>query len=160
MAVRNQTYDPPQFSKNPALKHVNYLAKLMDSQFSIPGTNFRFGLDGLIGLIPGAGDLSTFAVSGYMLWIMAHNGASGYVLARMVGNVLLDAVIGAIPLVGDLFDFAFKANLKNMRLMQQYYKEGRHRGSAWKVIIPVLLVLFLIIVLIIYGVYKLLQNIF
>ncbi len=130
----------------------------MDSRFRIPGTNLRFGLDGIIGLIPGAGDLSTFAVSSYMLWIMARNGASGYVLARMVLNVLIDALIGAIPFVGDLFDFVFKANTRNLRLMQEHYEEGRHRGSAWKAIIPVLIVLFLIIAGIIWLVYKLLAS--
>lgn len=142
------------------LKHLQRLARLMDAQFRVPGTNFRFGLDGLIGLIPGAGDVSTFAVSGYMLWIMAHNGASGYVLARMTVNILIDALIGSIPLIGDLFDIAFKANLRNMRLMEQYYAEGRHRGSAWKVIVPVLVVLFAIIVVLVWLSYRLLASLF
>ena len=142
------------------LKHLGRLARLMDAQFRIPGTDIRFGLDGLIGLIPGAGDLSTFAVSGYMLWVMANNGASGFVLARMVVNILIDALLGSIPLIGDLFDIAFKANLRNMRLMQEHYEEGRHHGSAWKVIVPVLVILFLIIVGIIWLSYKLLVSIF
>ena len=136
------------------LKHIDSLARLMDSQFSIPGTKLRFGLDGIIGLIPGVGDLSTFAVSGYMLWLMANNGASGYVMARMVLNVLLDAIVGSIPVIGDLFDFAFKANTRNMRLMQEHYRERRHRGSAWKVILPVLLVLFAVIIGILWLAYK------
>ena len=142
------------------LKHINVLAKLMDAQFTIPGTNVKFGLDAILGLVPGVGDLSTFAVSGYMVMIMAKNGASGFVLARMILNILIDAIIGAVPVIGDLFDVAFKANMKNMKLMQEYYTEGRHRGGAWKVIIPILLVVFLIIVAIIYGVYKLLVSIF
>lgn len=83
-------------------KQLDWLAKLMDAQFSIPGTNFRFGLDGIIGLIPGAGDLSTFAVSGYLLTIMARNGASGFLLARMALNVVIDALFGMIPILGDL----------------------------------------------------------
>ena len=141
-------------------KGLDRLAKLMDAQFTIPGTSIRFGFDALIGLIPGAGDLSTFAISGYMLFIMAKNGASGFVLARMVLNILLDAIIGAIPLLGDIFDVAFKANMRNMRLMNQYYKEGRHRGSAWKVIIPVLIILFAIIIGIIWLCYKLLAMLF
>jgi hypothetical protein len=149
--------ETPQTSANPALRQIESLAKLMDSQFKVPGTNMRFGLDGIIGLIPGAGDMSTFAVSSYMLWIMANNGASGYVMARMVLNVLIDAIVGMIPLLGDLFDFAFKANMRNMRLMQQHYKEGRHRGSAWKVILPVILVLFAIIIFIIWLGYKLIS---
>ena len=142
------------------LKHLGRLAKLMDAQFRIPGTEIRFGLDGIIGLIPGAGDLSTFAVSGYMLWIMAGNGASGYVLARMTINILIDALIGAIPLLGDIFDIAFKANMRNLRLMQEHYEEGRHRGSAWKLIVPVLVIVFLVIIAVIWATYKLLVSIF
>ena len=151
----NQTNLQPR-----GLKDMDYLARLMDSRFKIPGTNIRFGLDALIGLIPGIGDLSTFAVSGYMIMIMAKNGANGYVLARMITNILVDAIVGAIPLLGDLFDVAFKANMRNMRLMQQYYQEGRHRGSAWKVVIPILIVVLLIIVALMYLVYKLLASIF
>jgi len=143
-----------------SLRSLNALAKLMDAQFRIPGTNFRFGLDGILGLIPGAGDLSTFAVSSYMIWIMARNGASGYVLSRMILNVLIDSVIGAIPFIGDLFDLAFKANMRNVKLMQEHYREGRHRGSAWKVIIPVLLVVLLIILGIIWLTYKLIAQLF
>lgn len=142
------------------LKHLDYLAKLLDAQFRIPGTNIRFGLDSLIGLIPGVGDLSTFAVSAFMLSVMARNGASGYVLARMVLNVVIDTLLGMIPLIGDIFDIAFKANMRNMRLMKQYYTEGRHRGGAWKVTVPVLLVLFLFIAGVIWLGYKLFELIF
>jgi hypothetical protein len=137
------------------LRQLDSLAKLMDSQFRIPGTDIRFGLDAVIGFVPGAGDMTTFAISGYMLWIMAQNGASGFVLARMILNVVIDTAIGSIPLVGDLFDIGFKSNTRNMRLMHEHYHEGRHRGSAWKVIIPVLLVLLLFIAGIAWLVYKL-----
>lgn len=149
-----------QSPRRQEFKQLDWLAKLMDAQFSIPGTNFRFGLDGIIGLIPGAGDLSTFAVSGYLLMIMARNGASGFVLARMVLNVLIDAIIGMIPILGDIFDIAFKANMRNLKLMREHYVEGRHRGGAWKVFVPVLLILFIIIATIIWATYKLLAWIF
>jgi hypothetical protein len=137
-----------------ALRHIESLAKLMDSRFRFPGTNIRFGLDALIGLIPGAGDLSTFAVSSYMLYIMAQNGASGYVLARMILNVLMDGIIGSIPIVGDLFDIGFKANMRNLRLMQEHYQEGRHGGSAWKVIVPVLLIMLILLVALLWLAWK------
>ncbi|RYY86549.1 MAG: DUF4112 domain-containing protein [Chitinophagaceae bacterium] len=127
------------------MRQVAMLTKLMDKQFRVPGTSMRFGLDGLIGLIPGAGDITTFAVSCYLLTIMARNGASGYVMARMLLNVGIDALIGSIPFIGDIFDFAFKANSRNLRLMQEHYVEGRHRGSAWKVIVPVMILLLLIL---------------
>jgi hypothetical protein len=136
------------------LKHLNWLSKLLDSQFRVPGTNFRFGLDPLIGLIPGAGDFITFLISSMMLTTLARNGASGYVLARMVMNVVLDTLIGAIPVAGDLFDFAFKSNQRNLRLLHEHYTEGRHRGGAWKVIVPVLLVLLICMTGIIWLTYK------
>jgi hypothetical protein len=131
----------------------------MDSQFVIPGTSIRFGLDALIGLIPGVGDLATFGISGFMLVIMAQNGASGFVLARMILNVLIDTAIGSIPLLGDLFDIGFKANTKNVRLMQEYYIEGRHRGSAWRVILPVMLVFGILFCLVAWLVYQLVLQV-
>jgi hypothetical protein len=134
--------------QNPHLKNLEWLTKLMDSQFSIPGTKIRFGLDPIIGLIPGVGDFVSFIISAYMVSILAKNGASGYVLARMTLNIILDGLVGAIPLAGDLFDFGFKANEKNMQLMREHYLEGRHGGSALKVIIPLLLFLIMIIALI------------
>ena len=132
-------------TSNSELKSVELLARLMDTQFQIPGTKMRFGLDPLIGLVPGVGDFTGFLVSGYMILICARNGASGFLLARMTLNILIDALIGSIPAIGDLFDFAYKANRRNLKLMQQHYVEGRHRGSAWKLVVPLLLILFIII---------------
>lgn len=143
-----------------ALKQLDLLAKLMDNQFRIPGTGIRFGLDAIIGLIPGVGDISTFFVSGYMLMVMSRNGASGFVMARMVLNIAIDALVGMVPLLGDLFDVAFKANTRNMRLMHEHYVEGRHRGGAWKAIIPVLLILLSIIAGITWCTYKFIDWLF
>lgn len=148
IAVMQQKIENPA-----ALRQVAALAKLMDNQFAIPGTNIRFGLDSIIGLIPGAGDIAGLGISGYMLLIMARNGASGFVMARMVLNVLIDTLFGSIPILGDIFDMAFKSNIKNLRLMQQHYQEGRHRGSAWKIVLPVMLVLIIVIGAIVYGIY-------
>lgn len=143
------------FNNNSQLRHLESLARLMDSQFKVPGTNLRFGLDGLIGLIPGAGDLTTFGISGFMVFIMARNGASGAVLAKMIVNVLIDTVIGAIPLIGDLFDFGFKSNTRNVRLMQEHYIEGRHKGGAWKVVVPVMIAFVILFLVVAWLVYKL-----
>jgi hypothetical protein len=145
-----------QLPTNKPLRQLDSLAKLMDSQFKVPGTEVRFGVDAILGLVPGVGDMSTFAISSYMLSIMARNGASGFVMARMVLNVMIDTLLGSIPLIGDLFDVAFKANTRNMKLMHQHYREGRHNGSAWKIIIPVVLLLFVFICAIVWLVYKLL----
>ena len=124
------------------------------SQFKIPGTNISFGLDALVGLIPGAGDFATFLVSGYMMLTLAKNGASGFVLARMALNVLIDSLIGAIPILGDIFDIAFKANARNMKLMHEHYVDGRHRGGAWKVVVPVLVILLVVVCALAYLAYK------
>jgi hypothetical protein len=142
-------------SPPPALRNLDSLAKLMDGQFTIPGTNIRFGLDALIGLVPGAGDFATFLVSGYMLTVLAQNGASGFVLARMALNVIIDSLFGSIPILGDVFDVAFRANQRNMKLMHEHYVEGRHRGGAWKVVVPLLFVLFIFVAGLAWLAYKL-----
>lgn len=137
-----------------AISNIDSLAKLMDSQFTIPGTNIRFGLDAIIGLVPGAGDFATFLISGYMVIVLAKNGASGFVLARMTLNILIDALIGSIPILGDVFDVAFKANQRNVKLIHEHYIEGRHRGGAWKIILPVMLLLLLVIAALAWLSYK------
>ena len=135
----------PKAQQNKVIRKLDALAKLMDSQFQIPSTKIRFGLDALIGLIPGVGDFAGFIVSGYMILVLASNGASGFVIARISLNILIDVIIGSIPFLGDIFDFAFKANERNMKLVHEHYKEGGHQGGAWKVVVPVLFFLFLLI---------------
>ena len=102
------------------IARLDALADLLDVAFVVPGTQIRFGLDGLIGLVPGIGDAVTSAVS---LWIVyeAHQlGARPHVIARMLGNVALDGVIGAVPLVGDAFDVAWRANRRNVRILREH----------------------------------------
>ncbi len=144
----------PKTQQNTVIRNLDSLAKLMDSQFQIPSTKIRFGLDALIGLIPGVGDFAGFLVSGYMIMVLASNGASGFVIARISFNILIDALIGSIPILGDIFDFTFKANERNMKLVHEHYLEGRHQGGAWKVVVPVLLILFLLIVGIAWSAYS------
>ena len=111
----------PTYPKSDTVRHrVELLAKLLDSQFRLPGTNFRFGWDGLIGLLPGA-DLLTTLPSLYILFEARRAKMPLRVLLAMLGNILLDGIIGLIPLVGDLFDFAFKANLRNARLFEREF---------------------------------------
>ncbi|AIZ64107.1 hypothetical protein PK28_11100 [Hymenobacter sp. DG25B] len=133
---------PPTFSNDERLRWVERVARLMDSQFRLPGTSFRFGLDPLLGLIPVVGDLSTFAVSGVLLLTMMRHGASGQLVVRMALNILLDTVIGAIPLIGNLFDFAYKSNDRNVELLRRHYAEGKYSGSG-KGLIAVVTILFL-----------------
>ncbi len=132
----------------------------MDAQFRIPGTDIRFGVDAVIGLVPGVGDLVSLAISGYIISSAAKLGASRYVMARMALNSGIDAIVGTIPLLGDLFDVGFKANQRNMRLLQQHYHEGRHKGSAAKVIVPVVIVLLVMLLGLIWVGWKIVAWIF
>ena len=96
------------------------LATLLDVAFIVPGTNIRYGIDGLIGLIPVVGDIVTTAIS---LWIVREArslGAPRYLVARMLGNVALDGVVGMVPFAGDAFDVMFRANIRNLRLLQKW----------------------------------------
>ena len=102
------------------LKRVQRYAWLLDQSVRVPVINYRVGLDGLLGLIPGVGDLAGGLMSGYVVWLAWQAGARGGLLARMIGNVLLETVIGAIPVLGDLFDFAFKANMRNARMLETF----------------------------------------
>ena len=100
------------------LKRIRALAVLLDSAWEIPGTNFRIGLDSLIGLIPGAGDVVTMLAASYIVAEARRLGVRRRTLLRMVSNIAVDAIIGAIPLAGDLFDAGFKANARNLRLIE------------------------------------------
>ncbi len=99
------------------LGRLRWLAELFDDRFGLPGTSRRFGLDGLLGLIPGVGDAATGAVSLYLVAEAWRLGMPVATMLRMGVNVGVDVVLGAVPLIGDLFDFAWKANQKNVRLV-------------------------------------------
>ena len=97
----------------------------LDRAFRIPGTNIRFGLDALIGLIPGVGDLATGAISlGFVLAAM-RQGAPFSLILRMCWNILVDLILGAIPIVGDVFDVAHKANTKKLRLLREFREQQK-----------------------------------
>lgn len=110
------------------------LAWLLDSAFPLPG-GFRIGLDGLIGLVPGIGDVAGAIMSSYLIYEARRMNAPQSVLLRMVGNVLIETVVGAIPLLGDVFDFAFKANQRNVGLLTKYRLDPRRTvtHSRWAV---------------------------
>jgi hypothetical protein len=100
------------------LKIAQALAKLMDGQFKILG--IRFGLDPLIGLIPGIGDFLSLCLSGYILYIGFKMRIPQTALFKMVRNLLFDFVIGSLPVLGDIADVIYKANFKNLEILKQY----------------------------------------
>lgn len=105
-------------------------ARIFDSAFRIPGTNIRFGIDPILGLVPGVGDLATPMLSLVMLWHAARLHVPKIVLARMVYNALIDAVMGVIPVAGDLFDFGWKATQWNLALIERHAVDGAQPTSG------------------------------
>ena len=111
------------------LAQVQWLARMMDDRFAVPGTRLRFGWESIIGVFPGLGDALTSIISLIIVHHAWQTGASRFTLARMLGNVAADFVIGAIPFVGDLFDFAFKANRRNARLLEQHLNARSNKAK-------------------------------
>ena len=102
------------------LARLRKLAWLLDAQFGLPGTRFRFGVNSLFGLAPVAGDVALGLVSLYLVYEARALGAPPALLARMLGNIGIEVIGGAVPIVGDLFDMAFKANLRNLALLETW----------------------------------------
>ncbi len=118
-------------STEQSVARVEALARLMDGAFVLPGTNLRFGLDGIIGLVPVAGDVIAGLVSSYLIWEARRLGAPRWLIARMMANALLDTAVGAIPVLGDAFDVLFRANMKNMALLRRHLeKKGLARAAG------------------------------
>lgn len=144
----------------PQLQWVDTFSRVLDTKFRIPGTGVRFGLDFILGLVPGAGDILSLGMSGTLVATMARHGASPRLVARMLVNVVLDAFVGSIPVLGNLFDLFYKANYRNAELMREYYEEGRHRGSVWPVVAAVIVAIVLLMILLVWVTYLIFDFIF
>jgi hypothetical protein len=151
--------------------NLERLAWLMDRAFQIPGTRIRVGLDALLGLLPIGGDVLTGLVqAGLVLVALGHYKVPKTVAARMAANVLIDIAIGAIPLLGDLFDVAFKANTRNIQLLEPYRHpapiaverpipsrpiplglEIKPIGMPWRYIVPIAVAFAIVLALVLIG---------
>ena len=105
------------------LRRIRKIAKLLDTAIGIPGTKFRIGLDPILGLLPGGGDLIGGMISAYMIYLAASFGLEQPKITQMVKNIALETFVGFIPIVGDIFDFYFKANIKNLDILEQHLAE-------------------------------------
>ena len=131
---RAGTFAPADFlggmSHQERLDQVQFLARIMDEAFVLPGTRIRFGWDSILGVFPGLGDAITSAISLLIVHHAWQTGASRIVLARMLANIGLDFMLGAVPLVGDVLDFGWKANRKNARLLEQHLRGSPARSRS------------------------------
>ncbi|MEG4276305.1 DUF4112 domain-containing protein [Microcoleus sp. MON1_C1] len=102
------------------LNRIRKLSRLMDTAIGIPGTKFRIGLDPIIGLVPGAGDIVDTAFSAYLIYLATRFNIPQKTLGKMIYNIGLEAVVGSVPLVGDIFDAFYKSNMRNLALLEEH----------------------------------------
>ncbi|HEX2217429.1 MAG TPA: DUF4112 domain-containing protein [Gemmatimonadales bacterium] len=122
------------------LERLRRLGYLLDNSIRIPGTGFRIGLETIVGLVPGIGDLVGGGFSAWIILQAARLGAPPSLLARMGWNLLVDVVVGAVPLLGDLFDAGFKANMRNLALLERHMEAPASSRRASRRFIAVLAV--------------------
>jgi hypothetical protein len=132
---------------NTQIAGLRQLARLLDAAVGIPGTNIRVGLDAVLGLIPGAGDIAGGILSSFIIVQAAKLGAPRAVLARMVLNVAVDSIVGAVPILGDLFDIGWKSNMRNAELLERYVErpQATRTASRWTVVAAVAGVLLIVV---------------
>jgi hypothetical protein len=118
---------PGKLSAEEQLAHLEWLADLLDSRFVLPGTNIRFGLDGVIGMVPVVGDILSALISFYLISQASRLGLSPWVKLRMTWNVALDTLVGVIPVLGDMFDVSYKSNRRNIALAKRYLARVKRR---------------------------------
>jgi uncharacterized protein DUF4112 len=111
-------------------RRVRVLAKLLDNSIAVPGTGWKIGLDPIVGLIPGIGDLIGAVLSAYIILEAARAEVPGFVLVRMLVNVGFDTLLGAVPAVGDLFDAAWKSNTRNVALLERHLSQQMERPAG------------------------------
>lgn len=129
--ARTETYPrTPDVEVLPAetksLERIRLVARVLDDLFRIPGTNYRIGLDGVLGVVPGFGDALGSLLSGYIIWEGLRLGVSARAVVRMIGNLFADAAIGVFPVLGDLLDFTWKANRRNLIIIEEELARNPH----------------------------------
>lgn len=130
---------PEKYKKVPQeLQTIEWLVRMMDYNFKIPGTNWKFGIDFILGLFPGLGDGISFLISGLLVLSMVRHGVKKAVIVRMLGNIVLDAVVGSIPLLGNIFDLVFKANKRNYILLLEHQVHGKEVSMPWGWIVGII----------------------
>jgi Domain of unknown function (DUF4112) len=129
--------------RDPRLASVRRIAHVLDEAFEIPGTGFRIGIDPLVGLFPGLGDLLPALAGAYAIWVAWTLGAPASLLVRMALNLGIDAAVGSVPLAGDLFDAGWKPNARNARLLEAWVANPGQARRASRLLVLALVALVL-----------------
>ena len=120
---------PAGRSASDVRRRLETMERLLERSFVVPGTRMNFGLDALVGLVPIVGDAIAAAMGAYLLWEARNLGLPKWKLWRMAGNIAFDAAVGAVPIAGDLFDFAYRSNTRNLRIIQRHL-DRHHPGTG------------------------------
>ncbi|HET6765132.1 MAG TPA: DUF4112 domain-containing protein [Longimicrobiaceae bacterium] len=126
------------------------IARMLDAAVRVPGIGTRFGLDAVLGLVPGLGDVAGAALSGYVVILAARMGAPASVVGRMLGNVAVDTLVGTVPVLGDLFDIGWKSNTRNVALLDGYLERPHETKRSSRMVMG--LVLLALVALAAFGV--------
>jgi hypothetical protein len=151
----------PEFTSEPGsivvdprvvrLERLRNFSRLLDEAIAIPGTTYRIGLDPLLGLLPGGGDVVGLVLSCFIVFEAARMGVSKATLGRMAFNILLETLAGTVPVLGDVFDFAWKSNTKNIRLLEEHVRApriARTYNRRFAILLLVMLVLAIVGILV------------
>jgi hypothetical protein len=141
--ARDEGPGPEELRGRQGLEKLRALTRLFDQAFRIPGTKWRFGLDALFGLVPGLGDVVGAVVAVYALHVARQLRAPGVIQANMLSNIAIDALVGTVPVIGDIFDFAFKAQTRNLALLDEWVGTPRataRRSKRGLLLIPIAIV--------------------
>jgi hypothetical protein len=142
---------PKETPNDIEIRRARTLARALDTVIGIPGTPLRFGVDAILGLIPGAGDVAGAVLSAYIVLVASRRGAPPSLLWRMLANVAIDTALGTVPLVGDLFDVAWKSNTMNAELLERFAAEPQKVTTRSRVL-GILVVMVVLLALVGLGV--------
>ncbi|MEG4417656.1 DUF4112 domain-containing protein [Microcoleus sp. LAD1_D5] len=144
--IQNSSANTPNKSHVASLRRLRRISHLLDNAIPIPGTKYRIGLDPILGLIPGGGDLISSIFAGYVVFKSAQMGVPQETLVKMATNIVFDTVAGTVPVAGDLLDVAWKANVKNIELLDAHLGSPEQGKKAnWLFVAALLLGLMLIV---------------
>lgn len=145
-AARVSTPPGTALGKSSGVARARGLARLLDDLIRIPGTNIGIGLDPIIGLIPGVGDMVGGLMSSYILIVAAREGVPASVLTRMLGNIALDSLVGVVPVLGDLFDVGMKSNRRNVDLLERYLASPSSTKAASRGVVALVILAAILLV--------------